>query len=140
MFNRKKKEEAKKKLHPEEVGGSLQISNNVIADLAGYAAMTCYGVVGMANTDNPQSITELLPLHPTRKGIEVKDEDGTLVVTLHVIIDAGTKLAEVSKNLKDGVDFILKECAQVENLDVRVVIEGIKYPQGINSFIESMSK
>ena len=28
------------------VSGTLQVSNDVIADLAGYAAMMCYGVVG----------------------------------------------------------------------------------------------
>ena len=32
----------------ETINGSLSVSNDVIADIAGYAAMTCYGVVGMA--------------------------------------------------------------------------------------------
>ena len=30
------------------VPGTLRVSNDCIADLAGYAALECYGVVGMA--------------------------------------------------------------------------------------------
>lgn len=33
------------------VPGALKVSNDCIADLAGYAALECYGVVGMAVTD-----------------------------------------------------------------------------------------
>ena len=32
----------------ETINGGLSVSNDVIADIAGYAAMPCYGVVGMA--------------------------------------------------------------------------------------------
>ena len=33
------------------VPGTLKVSNDCIADLAGYAALECYGVVGMAAID-----------------------------------------------------------------------------------------
>ena len=33
------------------VPGTLKVSNDCIADLAGYAALECYGVVGMAVID-----------------------------------------------------------------------------------------
>jgi uncharacterized alkaline shock family protein YloU len=33
------------------VPGTLKVSNDCIADLAGYAALECYGVVGMAEID-----------------------------------------------------------------------------------------
>ena len=38
------------------IPGSLRVSNDVIADLAGYAALECYGVVGMAVTDEEQGV------------------------------------------------------------------------------------
>lgn len=128
MFKKKKKDKELKEneeANPEEVGGSLQISNDVIADLAGYAALTCYGVVGMQSTKTTEALAGVIPLHPSRKGIEVEQIDDCLTVTLHVIIDSGTKLASVSKNLKNSVEFILKTCAQIDDCDVRVVIGGI---------------
>ena len=33
------------------VPGTLKVSNDCLADLAGYAALECYGVVGMAEID-----------------------------------------------------------------------------------------
>ena len=48
------------------VPGSLKVSNDVIADLAGYAALECYGVVGMAITDEQEGVTRLLPTYRLR--------------------------------------------------------------------------
>ena len=50
------------------VPGTLQVSNDVIADLAGYAAMMCYGVVGMAYTDDQQNLQTLLSMSQMSKG------------------------------------------------------------------------
>ncbi|MFR3450332.1 MAG: Asp23/Gls24 family envelope stress response protein [Collinsella sp.] len=38
----------KENLATEPIAGPCSVSNDVIADIAGYAAMSCYGVVGMA--------------------------------------------------------------------------------------------
>lgn len=126
MFKKKGKKKRDASNTPNVIPGSLHVSNTVIADLAGYTALTCYGVVGMATIQPPETLVDVLPLHPTRKGIVVYDEDGVLNVTLHVIIDAGTNLSSVSKNLKDSVQFVLKESAQIDACEVHVVIEGIK--------------
>ena len=43
------------------VPGTLRVSNDCIADLAGYAALECYGVVGMAEIDEQAGVARLLP-------------------------------------------------------------------------------
>ena len=51
------------------VPGTLRVSNDCIADLAGYAALECYGVVGMAEIDQEAGVARLLPsarLQPRR--------------------------------------------------------------------------
>lgn len=108
------------------VPGTLRVSNDVIADLAGYAAMECYGVVGMAYTDDQQRIVDLLSLRTLRKGIEVKTEGDTVVVTLHVVVDAKVNMRQVTENLKSTVQFVLKTIAEILKSDVRVVIEDIR--------------
>ena len=52
------------------VPGTLRVSNDCIADLAGYAALECYGVVGMAEIDQEAGVARLLPSARIRKGIE----------------------------------------------------------------------
>ncbi|MDJ1121333.1 Asp23/Gls24 family envelope stress response protein [Olsenella sp. YH-ols2217] len=107
------------------VPGTLKVSNDVIADLAGYAAMMCYGVVGMAYSDGQDVIT-LFATNQLRKGIDVDMADGTVQVTLHVVVESNVNMRSVSQNLESSVRFMLKQVADIENVDVRVVIEGLK--------------
>lgn len=61
----------------ETINGSLSVSNDVIADIAGYAAMTCYGVVGMAEQLQGAESVRLLAGQRLRKGVLVSaDENG----------------------------------------------------------------
>ena len=55
----------------ETINGSLSVSNDVIADIAGYAAMTCYGVVGMAEQLQGAESVRLLAGQRLRKGVLV---------------------------------------------------------------------
>ena len=43
------------------ISGSLKVSNDCIADLAGYAALECYGVIGMAVTDQQEVVLGVAP-------------------------------------------------------------------------------
>lgn len=108
------------------VPGSLKVSNDVIADLAGYAALECYGVVGMAITDEQEGVARLLPNYRLRKGIGVSSEGGRVAVDLHVIVEAGVNMASVSSNLRSTVKFILSKIAELDDVEVRVHIEGMR--------------
>lgn len=108
------------------VAGSLRVSNDVIADLAGYAALECYGVVGMAVTDEEQGVASLLPIYRLRKGIEVSMSESGIVVDLHVILEQGVNMASVAANLVSTVKFILSQIAELSNVEVRVHVEGMR--------------
>lgn len=113
-----------------KVNGSLTVSDDVLADLVGYAAKECYGVVGMA-APAPSSVQEgiagLLPGQRLRRGIAIeRGEGGRLMVSLHVILEYGVNLAAVSQNLVDSVKFVLKDVAQIDDVDVTVHVDGMK--------------
>ncbi len=108
------------------ISGNLKVSNDCIADLAGYAALECYGIVGMAAVDDRSGITYLLPITRLRKGIDVSSEDGNVVVDLHVIVEQGVNMASVSQNLRESVQFLLQKIASIDNCEVRVHIEGMR--------------
>lgn len=111
---------------PGAIPGSLRVSNDVIADLAGYAALECYGVVGMAATDDQEGVAHLLPTYRLRRGIGVSTEKGHVVVDLHVILEEGVNMASVSANLVSTVKFILNQIAELSQVEVRVHIEGMR--------------
>ena len=68
------------------VSGTLNVSNDVIADIAGYAAMSCYGVVGMAEQLQGAESVRLLPGQRLRKGVLVTSRRDGRSVDLPIIL------------------------------------------------------
>ena len=110
----------------QSVPGTLRVSNDCISDLAGYAALECYGIVGMAYTNTQDGVTQLLPVNRLRKGIDVAVTPEGVTIDLHVIVEQGVNMASVTKNLEDSVKFLLKKIAEFQDVQVRVHIEGMR--------------
>lgn len=112
----------------EPIAGTLSVSNDVIADIAGYAALSCYGVVGMAEQLQGAESVRLLPGQRLRKGVLVTSAEDALTVDLHVVIESGVNMRSVSENLASSVSFTLSEVAQIDpsQLKVAIHIEGMK--------------
>lgn len=108
------------------ISGSLKVSNACIADLAGYAALECYGVVGMAEIDEQAGVVRLLPSYRLRKGIDVMQADDVLSVHLHVVVEAGVNISSVVQNLTSAVKFMLKQIAEIEHVNVTIHVEGMR--------------
>ena len=105
----------------------LRIANEVLADLAGRAALECYGVVGMSSPDVTDGIATLLPNSRFRRGIVVKQSAAGVHVDLYVIIEYGTNISAVSKNLIDQVTFALKNNTAVKIDAVEVKVQGVRH-------------
>ena len=112
----------------EPIAGTLSVSNEVIADIAGYAAMSCYGVVGMAEQMQGAESVRLLPGQRLRKGVLVTTTESGLTVDLHVVLEAGVNMRSVSDNLSSSVAFTLSEIAQIDpaSLKIAIHIDGVK--------------
>ena len=106
----------------ETINGSLSVSNDVIADIAGYAAMTCYGVVGMAEQLQGAESVRLLAGQRLRKGVLVSADENGLTVDLHV------NMKSVCHNLSSSVAFTLQEIAQIDpaSLKIGIHIDALK--------------
>lgn len=109
------------------VPGTLTVANDVIADMAGYAALESYGVVGMASPNLTDGIAKLLPASRLRKGIEITTtESGAIHADLYIIVEHGTNLTEVSRMLAEKVTYVLKDSAQLPVDGVDVHVQGVK--------------
>lgn len=107
------------------VKGTLKVTDSVITDLVGMAAMESYGVVGMAAPSLQDGIAKLLPTRALSRGVTItKDEDG-ICANLFVIIEHGMNLSTVSNNLADRVRFVLETYANLKVKDVTVHVQGI---------------
>ena len=109
-----------------QVPGALHIANDVIADIAGYVALESYGVVGMAGPLLRDGIATLLPTHKLRKGVEVGVGESGIRVDLYVIVEHGTNIAQVSRNLEEHITFSLTDLTAVPIDQVVVHVQGVK--------------
>lgn len=108
------------------VHGSIQIANDVLADLAGYAALECYGIVGMASPSLRDGVAQLLSVDKLRKGVSIVSDGEGVKVDLYVIAEYGTQLAEVAHNMAERVRYVLTSTAEVKVVSVDVHVQGIK--------------
>ncbi len=110
----------------ETIPGNLHVSNDVLADIAGNAALQCYGIVGMAAPNAADGIAKILPASRLRRGIVIEQTEAGVRVDLYVVIEYGINMSTVSQNLVDAVTFALKEYARVPLDCVEVHIQGTK--------------
>lgn len=106
--------------------GGIHISNDVLADLAGWAALESYGIVGMAAPSLKDGVAQALSREKLRRGVVVKNKGDSVRVDLYVIIEHGTKLTAVAKGLAERVKYVLTTQADVEVGDVEVHVQGVK--------------
>ncbi|MDR3053635.1 MAG: Asp23/Gls24 family envelope stress response protein [Coriobacteriales bacterium] len=107
------------------IPGSLSVSNDVLADLVGHAALESYGVVGMAAPNVQDGIAKLLPARRLRRGVTVSSDADGLSVDLYVVIEHGTSINTVSENLASSVRFVLENYAQIPVKDIAIHVQGI---------------
>jgi len=107
--------------------GTIAVENEVIARIAGLAAMECYGVVGMAAKSLRDGLVHLLKIESLSRGVVVETLDkGELVVDLHIIVEYGTNLVAIANSLKDNVRYKVEESVGMTVKNVNIFIEGIR--------------
>jgi uncharacterized alkaline shock family protein YloU len=109
-----------------DVKGDINIANDVLADMAGYAALECYGIVGMASPSITNGVAQLLSRDKLRKGVVISSDGEGVAVDLYVVVEHGTNISEVSHNLSERVEYVLTKMADVHVVSVNVHVQGIK--------------
>src|SRR5690606_886405 len=66
--------------------GKIVFASEVIATIAGLAAMECYGVVGMAARSLQDGLAGILGRENLTRGVQVASQGGELVITLGIIV------------------------------------------------------
>ncbi|MCX7568433.1 Asp23/Gls24 family envelope stress response protein [Tumebacillus sp. DT12] len=107
--------------------GKITISEDVIATVAGYAALDCYGLVGMASRKQVKdSITELLGRENLSKGVQVRTVNEQVIVDMYIIVSYGTRISEVAHNVMDKVKYTLENTLGLAVDRVNVVVQGVR--------------
>lgn len=107
--------------------GSIDISNDVIATLAGGVAVECYGIVGMASKHQVRDgIAEILGRDNYAKGVIVSQNEGVLDVDMYIIVSYGTKISEIANNVQSAVKYTLEQSLNLKVNAVNIYIQGVR--------------
>ena len=103
--------------------GAISISPDVFTNITGAAATNCYGVKGMAVRSTTDGLVHLLRRESMAKGVKVRfNDDATVSIELHIIVDNGVNLTAVSRSIMSEVRYIVERNTgvKVKNVDVCV--------------------
>jgi uncharacterized alkaline shock family protein YloU len=106
--------------------GSIRISDEVLAELAGITCTQCYGVVGMASQSFQEGVAQLLGRDSLRRGVRVKRKGDSVSFHLYIIVEAGINIMEVARNLIEQVKYMIKTSTGMEVEDVQVHVQGVR--------------
>ena len=101
--------------------GVISIDREVIARIAGYAAIECYGIVGMAAKNVKDGLVQLLKLESLTKGIKMRIDANKVSIDLHIIVEYGTNISAIST-----VKYSVEEFTGVEVEDVNIFVDGVR--------------
>lgn len=102
--------------------GKITVAREVIANIAGLAAMECYGLVGMSSRNMQDGIADLLGLDKLNRGVLVNIDEEHIKLELNIIVEYGTNIHEVANNIIDKVRYTLEDKIgiKVEHIDINV--------------------
>ena len=109
--------------------GVITIENEVIARVAGLAAMDCYGVVGMAAKNVKDGIVQLLKRESLTKGIQYSYDGQALAFDLHIIVEYGTNISAIADTLMGTVKYKVEETVGLPVEKVNIFVEGVRVNQ-----------
>jgi uncharacterized alkaline shock family protein YloU len=107
--------------------GTISIVEDVIATIAGVAAMDCYGLVGMASRKQVKdSLSELLGRDNPGRGVIVHINDTGVEVDLYIIVSYGTNIYEVAQNVREKVRYFLNDSVGIEVQRINILVQGVR--------------
>lgn len=107
--------------------GQIDISNEVIATIAGGAAIDCYGIVGMASKNQIRDgLTEILRKENFSRGVVLRQENDELHIDMYIIVSYGTKISEVAFNVQSKVKYTLKQTIGMSADTVNIYVQGVR--------------
>ena len=106
--------------------GAITIGSDVFTNITGAAATNCFGVKGMAVRSKTDGLVHLLRRESMAKGVKVRfNEDDTVSIELHIIVENGVNLPAVCRSIMNEVRYVVTRNTGVTVKDVDVCVDSM---------------
>ena len=107
--------------------GKIIIPEELIASIAGYAAVENYGIVGMKAQGGKSKIVELFVKDDVKRGVKITlINDETVGIDLYVTLEYGVSFPAVAENTKSNVKYRVETLLDLKVQYVNVHVEGVR--------------
>lgn len=108
--------------------GKIAMSDEMLASIAGYAAMENYGIVGMSSKKASDTFFQLFGTENNKRGVRVTtvgDDEG-LDIDIYVTLVYGVSLPAVAHNAMQNVRYRVEELTGLKVRNVNIHVESIR--------------
>lgn len=112
------------KIHDHKDVGEVHIADEVIAIIAGMAAVEVEGIKGMVGSTG-DNLVELLGRKNLSKGVVVEVGEGSVTLGLSLVVTYGTSIVEVSKTVSEKVKTAVETMTGLEVAEVNINVTGV---------------
>lgn len=120
-----KEERSEYTIHSDENLGEVKIADEVVAIIAGLAAMEVEGVASMAGNATREIISRL-GVKSLSKGARVDVLDGIVTVSLNLNLKYGYSIMEISGKVQEKVKAAIENMTGLTVADVNIRIAGVE--------------
>jgi uncharacterized alkaline shock family protein YloU len=106
--------------------GKIEVAPRAIATIAAQAVGQSYGVVGMSPHSFRQGVAQALHQNDMHRGVEVRIGDDQIEIDLYVILEYGTRIGEVARNVQEHVRYAVERALGMPVARVNVRVQGLK--------------
>lgn len=107
--------------------GSVKISEEVVAIIAGLAASEIKGVAGMSG-GIVGGIAEFVGKKNPSKGIKVEVGEKEAAVDVYVVVEFGTRIPEVAHEIQRNVKKSIESMTGLNVIEINVHVQGVAFP------------
>ena len=108
----------------QDLSGGVTVSHQVIAKLAGKAARATYGIVAMQ--EPPIKKLGRFFRGSMSEGVELEVGAGSVDIGLHVVMERGVNIAQVTANLIEQVRYQVERVGGVPVGEISVRVEDLQ--------------
>ena len=112
----------------EENLGEVKIADEVVAIIAGLAAMEVDGVASMAGNATKELINKF-GKKPLSKGVKVDVLEGIVTVSLAMNMQFGYSIKDVTEKVQEKVKAAIENMTGLEVADVNIRVAGVDVPE-----------
>ncbi len=119
--------------------GSIKITDEVVAIIAGIAAMDVPGVAGMSG-GLANGIAEALGRKNLSKGVKVEVGEKEAAIDLYIIVEYGYRIPEIAWNIQEKVKKSVEAMTGLNVIEVNIHVQGVNFEKEKKENAEEQAK